>query len=496
LIAANLPALQVVIPLIGAPLCMLLGRGRIAWALSAAATWAGFAVAIALLVAVIEHGPISYTMGGWAPPWGIEYRVDYLSAFVLLIVSGIAAVVMPYAYHSVNSEIPESRQRLFYTAYLLTFAGLLGMAITGDAFNAFVFMEISSLSSYVLISLGRSRRALYAAFQYLVLGTIGATFFVIGVGLLYMVTGTLNMADMAERLAAQADSRVTLAAFGFLVVGLSLKLALFPLHLWLPNAYTYAPSMISALLAATGTKVMVYLLLRFMFTIYGGGLHLGVAPVYHVLMVLGLLAAVTGSLVAIFQDNIKRMLAYSSIAQLGYMALGISFASGTGITAATVHLFNHALMKGALFMVMGSVMLRCGGTTIAHLRGLGRRMPLTMAAFVIAGLSMIGVPGTVGFVSKWYLVQAALGSGFWPGVPVAVVVLAASLLAVIYIWRVVEAAYFADPDGGAGAIEEATWPMVAATWILAGGCVVFGLTTDLTVGVASRVATLLLTGAP
>ena len=437
MIGINLAALQVVIPLLGAPLCTLFGRGARAWTLATGITWLAFLVAIQLLIEVSANGTLSYTMGGWVPPWGIEYRIDLLSAFVLLIVTGIASAVMPFAYHSVQREIPADRHRLFYTAYLLTLTGLLGMAITGDAFNAFVFMEISSLSGYVLISLGRSRRALTAAFQYLALGTIGATFFVIGVGLLYMVTGTLNMVDLNERLAGQYDSKVVIAAFGFLVVGLSLKLALFPLHLWLPNAYTYAPSMVSVLLAATATKVGIYLLLRFIFTVFGVAFGFEAIPAGDVLMVLALVAAVSGSLVAIFQDNVKRMLAYSSVAQIGYIVLGISFASENGLIGATAHLFNHALMKAALFMTMGCVMFSAGGVEMANLRGLGKRMPITMAAFTIAGLSMIGVPGTVGFISKWYLVMAALEAGYWP---VAVVVGGAARPATVYKRRGVEVA--------------------------------------------------------
>jgi len=490
MISANMAALQVVLPLIGAPLCTLIGHGRRAWLFATLVTWVTFAVSIGLLVEVTASGPFSYMMGDWAAPWGIEYRVDYLSAFVLLFITGIASVVMLFAYHSVDNEIAADKHRLFYTAYLLTLTGLLGMAITGDAFNAFVFMEISSLSGYVLISLGRDRRALFASYQYLVLGTIGATFFVIGIGLLYMVTGTLNMADLATRIPPLGDNLVVFAGFVFLMVGLSLKIALFPLHLWLPNAYTYAPSLISALLAATATKVGVYLMLRFLFSVFGFGFILETYPLADIFMALAIMAAVMGSLVAITQHNVKRLLAYSSIAQIGYIVLGISFANLTGLTGAVVHLFNHALMKGAMFLAIGCVMLRVGGVRFVHIQGLGKRMPLTMAAFVIAGLSMIGVPGTVGFVSKWYLVLAAIERGLWP---VAIVVMATSLMAVVYVWRVVEAAYFAEPEVN-HEVTEAPWPMVTAAWVLAGACVVFGLTTDLTIGVAEDAAAMLLGG--
>ena len=492
MIAHNLPALPVVMPLVGAPLCTLLGRGDRAWALATLVTWLSFLAAIVLLARVLDGGPISYVFGNWPAPWGIEYRIDLLSGFVALFVTGIGAAVMLFARASVAHEIPADRHGMFYAACLLTLAGLVGMTVTGDMFNAFVFMEISSLSGYVLISLGRDRRALFASYRYLILGTVGATFFVIGVGLLYTMTGTLNMADLAQRIPALGDNLAVLAAFAFLLVGLSLKLALFPLHVWLPDAYTHAPSAISALLAATATKVGVYLLLRVMFTVFGVGFATQTHEVATVVLAFAVAATVVGSLAAVGQDNVKRLLAWSSIAQIGYIMIGVGLATQTGLTAAVVHLFNHALMKGAMFLALGCVMLRAGGVRLEHVRGAGKRMPVTMAAFALAGLSMIGLPGTVGFVSKWYLVTAALEAGLWP---LAVLVLATSLLAVIYVWRVLEAAWFAAPEAGTE-LREAPWPMVAACVALAGACVLFGLTTDLTVGIAREAAAMLLAPRP
>ncbi len=247
MIATHLPALQVVIPLLAAPLCLLLHRGPACWALSLAVSWTALAIALTLLGQVLSGGPISYPIGGWAPPWGIEYRLDTLGGFVLVIVAAIGAVVIVFARLSVAHEVAGDRQYLFYALYLLCLTGMLGIVITGDVFNLFVFLEIFSLAAYAMVALGRDRRALTAAFQYLVMGTIGATFYVIGVGLLYMMTGTLNMADLAQRLPQVAETRTILVALAFLTVGMSLKLALFPLHLWLPNAYCYAPSMVTTI---------------------------------------------------------------------------------------------------------------------------------------------------------------------------------------------------------------------------------------------------------
>ncbi|MEX2198293.1 MAG: proton-conducting transporter membrane subunit, partial [Burkholderiales bacterium] len=246
MILEHLPALQVVVPLAAAPLIVLLRRASLGWLLAFAASLFAFAASLALAAEVARAGAISYHLGSWPPPWGIEYRIDALSAFVLVLVSAIGALVVPYAWRSIAAELPREQHYLYCAVHCLCLAGLLGMTITGDAFNLFVFMEIASLSMYVLIALGRDRRALLASYQYLILGTIGATFYVIGVGLLYLVTGTLNIADMAERLAQAGGTRPVLAALAFITVGMSLKLALFPLHWWLPNAYAYAPSAVTA----------------------------------------------------------------------------------------------------------------------------------------------------------------------------------------------------------------------------------------------------------
>ena len=493
MIAQHLPALQVVVPLISAPLCLVLRRPGAAWAVALAVSWFSLAVALSLLVQVLSDGPISYPIGDWAAPWGIEYRVDKVGALVLVIVTAIGSVVMPYARSSVAHEIASDRAYLFYTMYLLCLTGLLGIAITGDVFNLFVFLEISSLSSYVLISMGQDRRALTAAYNYLVMGTVGATFYVIGVGMMYMMTGTLNMADLATRLPAVADTRTILMALAFLTVGLSLKLALFPLHMWLPNAYTHAPSVVTAFLAATATKVAVYALIRIHLTVFGEVGLFENTPMGPILMVLALAGMFAGSLVAIFQKNLKRMLAYSSIAQIGYMVLGLSFASVTGLAGGIIHLFNHALMKSALFLALGCIVMRVGSAHIDGFQGLGRRMPWTMAAFVVGGLSLIGVPLTVGFISKWYLVQAALEKGWWP---IAGLIMLSSLLAVIYVWRVVEVAYFRPVPEGAAAIEEAPFSMLVPTWTMAGASIYFGIDATGTLKVALGAAEFLIGGAP
>lgn len=487
----HLPILVVIIPLMAAPLSVLADHPRVAWFIALAASWASFAAAIALAMQVSATGTISYQLGGWAPPWGIEYRIDMLAAYVLIIVTAMAALVMVAAKESIAREISDDRIARFYAALMLVFAGLLGIVATGDAFNVFVFLEVSSLASYALISMGRDRRALNAAFQYLVMGTIGATFILIGIGFLYMMTGTLNMQDLAARLPEVADSRTVRAGFAFLTVGIGLKLAMFPLHLWLPNAYAYAPSVVSVFLAATATKVAVYLMLRFIFSVFGHEFAFGQMALQYILLPLAIIAIISASLVAVFQENLKRMLAYSSVAQIGYILLGLAITSVEGVTASMLHLFNHALMKGALFMALGAIMWRVSSVQLNDLAGLGRYMPWTLGAFVIGALSLIGIPLTAGFVSKWYLVTAAMSVGWWWLVPVIAV---GSLLAVIYVWRVIEVVWFRPANPQLAGCSEAPFSLLWPTWALALANLYFGINTDLTIGTTEAAAAALFGG--
>ena len=491
MIGDHLPALQVVVPLLAAPFILVVRRG--AWFIAVAASWIALAIALALAFKVREAGTISYAIGNWPPPWGIEYRVDALNSFVLVLVSLVGAIVAPYARTSVAAELPRDQHYLFFTMYSLCLAGLLGIAITGDAFNLFVFLEISSLSTYVLIALGRDRRALLAAYQYLVLGTIGATFYVVGVGLLYLMTGTLNLADVAARLRDVHEMRPVLAALAFITAGVGLKLALFPLHFWLPNAYTYAPSAVTAFLAASATKVSVYVLLRFYFVIFGVPLVFESLPMAEVLITLSVLAVVSASLVAVYQRDLKRLFAYSSVAQIGYITLGMGLANESGLTGAVVHLFNHGLTKGAIFLLLGGVALRAGSTSLARVAGLARTMPLTSFGIVLGGMSLIGIPGTAGFISKWYLVLGAIAHGYWW---LAALLVASSLIAVAYVWRFVEMAYLREPQSATAALDEAPVSMLVPAWVMIAGCVYFGLETSFPLEGARLAAAVLMGGAP
>jgi multicomponent Na+:H+ antiporter subunit D len=453
------PALQIVLPLMAAPICILLRSAIAAWILASVVTWGALIASLLLLLHVIDHGTISYAIGNWPPPWGIEYRIDLLSAFLLLTVSAVGAVSMVFARKSVEAEVSSDRVYLFYAMYLLCFTGLMGIPITGDAFNLFVFLEIASLSSYVLISLGHDRRALMAAFRYLIMGTLGATFYIIGVGLMYMMTGTLNIADLATRIPELIHVRTIQVALAFLTVGISLKLALFPLHFWLPNAYAFAPTVVTVFLAATATKVAVYVMIRIVYTVFGGPVMFTAMPINEMLVILGVLSMLGGALSAIWQTNVKRLLAFSSISQIGYMVLGLGLAQTVGLAGAIVHTFNHAMIKAMLFMAIGCVVFRVGSAELHDIRGFAKRMPVTAACLVVGGLSLVGAPLTLGFITKWLLLQGALAKGWW--LVIAVIVIA-SLLALVYVWRLIAAAYLHPPTDRVAAVSEAPAAMLTA----------------------------------
>lgn len=481
--------LIVMVPLILSPVLAIVPGGRFAWIVSVLATLASLIFAI-LLLGVVQTTPtgiVSYALGGWTPPLGIEFRVDALNAMILVLVTAIAFLAAVFSWPTVVAEVYERKRSLFYSAYLICVAGLAGVAITGDAFNMFVFLEISSISTYVLVALGarRDRRALPAAFNYLIMGTIGATFFVIGVGFLFAATGTLNMADIATKLPELTGSRTVQAGFAFIVVGLGLKAAMWPLHQWLPNAYSYSPSFVTVFLSATATKVALYALIRFLFSVFKPEFAFEQASFGLIFMPLGIAAMVACSFQAVFQTDVRRTLAYSSVAQVGYMLLGVSLGTAMGLSAGLFHLLNHAIIKGCLFMAVAGVVLTYQGTHVRDFAGLGRSAPWTMTAFAIAALSLIGVPLTAGFQSKLQLGYALFDQGMWWAV---LIVVFSSFLAVIYMGRILEAVFFQPPANPRKKRQEAPLLLLVPLWVLALANIWFGIDTEIPLGLARDAA--------
>ncbi|HUU65155.1 MAG TPA: monovalent cation/H+ antiporter subunit D family protein [Dehalococcoidales bacterium] len=452
----------------------LVGIWRLTWAYIAAVT--GMALALvaagAGIFRVLTEGELRYYLGGWPPPFGIEYVLDHLSAFmaVIIVFIGLIAVIYPPKaglYLAPRKGVP------MYGLILLLIAGLVGVVVTGDLFNLFVFLEIYSLASYALITLGGDR-AVVASFRYLVLGTIAGSFYLLGVGFIYFSTGTLNMADAAQLLPPLYGSPTIMAAVALIVIGMSIKMALFPLHVWLPDAHSYAPPVIAAILAAIQIEVAAYVVIRMLLTVFQPQYFIEVLPVTTVIGWIAAVGIIFGSVMAIAQREFKRMLAYSTVAQVAYIGLGIGLANPLGLIGALLHILNHAFMKSCLFLVAGGIRYQTGLHEIPQFAGLGRKMPLMMAAFTAAALSMVGIPPTCGFFSKWYLVLGSIDANNWVFVAV---ILASSLLTAVYFFRMIEKLY-AVPSSGDVAVEQATEPsarILVPILILAGGVVVLGL---------------------
>ncbi|MDN5347301.1 MAG: multicomponent Na+:H+ antiporter subunit [Clostridia bacterium] len=450
---AHLPALIVISPLAIALLLPVLVRlsAELVRVVAITSALISFTSSIGALKYALAKGNWHYFFGGWPAPWGIEYVIDPLAGGMAVLVSFFSLLVIIYAGPYLVNK-PAREKGYFYTLYLLLTAGLLGIVVTGDVFNLYVFLEISSLAAYALIASG-GHRATVAAFRYLLIGTAAASFYLLGIGYLYAITGSLNMADLSELLPPLMDSRAVVIAVALIVIGLGIKMALFPLHGWLPDAYSYAPAPVIGFIAAVMAKVSAYALYRVLYFVLKA-----TGPVSLALDVMGWMAAagiLFGSIMAILQRDFWRMLAYSSVAQMCYIALGISLANTMGLFGALLHILNHAVTKGCLFLVAGSVNWQTGVREIHRFVKMSRRMPLTMGAFIIAALSMIGLPPTAGFFSKWYLVLGAIQSGAWAFV---IVLALSSLLTAVYFFRIIEHAYFKEPLKGKDGQRHATEP--------------------------------------
>jgi len=417
--------------------------------------------------------------GGWRPPWGIEYVVDAMNAYLLIIVISIVILGLIYSRGNVRHEIEERKHVTFYTLVQLMAAGMYGITVTGDLFNMFIWLEIASLTAYALIAVAGGR-ALRPAYNYVIMGSIGAVLYIFGVGWIYSVTGTLNFADMRLLLPLVYDSRAVQMGFAMIVVGVMIKAYIFPLHLWQPDVYTYAPSTISSMMASVHVKVMFYMLLRMFYSVFTLDFIRHYIGLDLLICWVAAIAILAGSIWAIKQRNLKRMLAYSSVSQMGYILLGLGLSplSPWGLVGAAAHILNHAIGKGCLFMCAGAISQQEGLRDIRDFEGLGKKMPHVCAAFTIAALSMIGIPLTAGFASKLFLIVASLDAAQYPFVAV---LLLSGLLNLVYFWRVIDQMYFVKHKGTENAVEvretgkSLPLSMVAPILILASLCIIMGI---------------------
>ena len=438
ILTKNLPILVVLCPLITSLFVVLVPNIFFSWFLTTLSTFLTFLFSILLYQEIQIHSHISYALGKWMPPIGIEYIIDRVAIIPVIIISGISFIATIFAHKIMPEEIEKKSISKVYSLWLLAIAGLLGLVTTGDAFNLFVFLEISSLASVALVAMGaqKDKQALVAAYNYLIIGAVGATLYVIGVGLLYGITGTLNMEDLTDRISNLNDNKALIAGFGFMIIGIMVKAAVFPLHIWLPRAYAYAPSAVSVLLAATATKASLYILARILFSVFENSENLINNTLLYVILPLSIIAMFAGTIMAIYEKDIKRLLAHSSVAQIGYITLAFAIGTKASIAAGFIHMFNHAIIKSGLFIAITSLGFYIQKrVTINNLSGLGRAMPITFFCFVLCSLSLAGLPLTAGFISKLYLIKATISSdATW----IAILILISSALSVVYLWKMIE----------------------------------------------------------
>jgi len=477
-IVEQAPVLLVIIPLLSAFLINMVGLVNRRYCLPVVllAILGSLAASVLTLNRVLEKGVISYRLGGWPPPFGIEYVVDHFNGLVLVTVSFVSLLAALFSKESVKKELPDKIPQ-FYTLFVLLVTGLLGMTVTGDAFNLYVLLEISALTGYALIAMG-DNRALVASFNYVILGTIGASFYLLGVGHLYIMTGSLNMANLLTILPGLYSLNAIFIALLLILVGSWIKMAFFPMHSWLPNAYTYAPSAAGCLVAPLVTKVSVYIMIRLMLSVFSPLYVYSIVGLSETIVWMAVIAIISGSILALAQTDLKKMLTYLIVAEVGYMVGGAWLASSTGLTGAILHIVNDALMTLCLFIFAGIVIYKKGGQQLQDLAGLYKKMPVTMAAFTVGALSMIGVPPTAGFFSKWYLILGAIDAGRYHFMAALLV---SSLVNAILFFRIIEIAYFEPKvDHHAGhtektVIDEAPFSMLLPLIIVALCLIVIGL---------------------
>ena len=467
------PVLVVIVPLLAAFLAFSLGwfRKQLCLPVTVGALAVTFGAAVAVLCRVITTGPVTYNMGGWMPPFGITYRLDHLNAFVLVVVTAVALVHCIATGKIVFADF-EDRIGPFYTLYLLFITGLTGIVATGDAFNLYVLLEIASLTGYALVGMGSGRAAL-AGLNYVLIGTIGASFYLLGIGYLYLVTGSLNMVDMARLVPLVQQRHIVHLALVICLTGLMIKMAFFPLHVWLPDAYTHAPAAAVSLVAPLTTKVMVYAMIRLILSVFTPDWTFARVIFADIMVWLATAAIIVPSFLALSQQSLRKIFCYILIAEVAYMVGGLWLANRAGMIGAILHIGNDAIMTLGAFLLLEALTPARDKNSLAAFSGRFQTMPLSMAVFVVCALSFIGVPPTCGFFSKWFLISGAVAAGHYEFV---VALLFSSLINLVIFFRLIEQAFFEPAT--ADAIREAPLPMLMSLVLIATGLIALGIYTD------------------
>jgi len=394
------------------------------------------AVSISLIPAAI-HDPLIVKLGGFAPPFSIVLVVGPVGILFATLISLAGVLVSFYAL----SYIKEGPQQKYHMLYMLLLAGATGVVLTGDIFNLFVFFEILCISSYALVAYLGNKAGIESAIKYLIQGSIGSSLLLVGIGLLYGYFGTLNMADIASQIGTVDASRLFIP-MALMITGLGIEAAIFPLNAWLPDAHSSAPSSISAILSGIAIEVGLYAVIRVLFTLFD------VSSFLLFMLVLGVVTLIIGELCAMSQKNIKRMLAYSSIGQIGLIVFAFSLSSNFGVGGGLFQMISHTLSKALLFLAAGFMIYKTGSMEISSFEGIGRKMPLTALLFTIGTFSLVGLPPFVGFASKFMIIRAALAKGEMLYTLLIGLVLLATVIEGSYFFKVIQVMYFKGSKTG------------------------------------------------
>ncbi len=431
----QLPVILFLLPLFAAISMPIVCHKHWHWShpISVAIFTAMLLVSIFNLHNVIQNGEVRYEFSGWAVPLGIEWVADGLASIILVLVSGLGLLGVAFTGPTAPKELG-GRIVHYYTLILLLISAMTGIVFAADFFNLFVFLEVAAIASYALIGVAGGR-ALFAAFRYLILGTLGASLYLLGVSYLYAVTGTLNMSDMVERLPLLVNSKALVGGLLFMFIGLGIKMALVPFHAWMPEAYTHAPDSISPILASLTTKLALLAWVRITYWVFNSSMVIFDIPILILVEVLGALAAVIGASLALGQRDIKMMFAYGGISHIGIILIGVGQGNQTGFAGGVFYLLNDAVMQAALFFLAAVAFCHYGIRTIEDLGRIGKRAPWITGSLIIIAMGMIGLPPTGGFFGKWYIILGALDKGNY--VSIAGVVLS-TLLTLAYFIKLFE----------------------------------------------------------
>ncbi len=473
----HLPALVFLIPLITAISLPLVGLNHRDWCrpLALGAIVVMVVLAVANAISVFTYGAIHYAFSGWVPPIGIEWVADGLSSVMMMALTLLALIILIYG-RTISPANLGGRVVYYYTLILLLISALTGIVFAGDLFNIFVFLEVAALSSYGLVGMAGGR-ALVAAFRYLILGTLAASLYLLGVSYFYAVTGTLNMADIADKIPSLLTSKAVVVGLLFMFIGLGIKMALVPLHAWLPDAYALAPDSVSPILASLVTKVALLGWIRIIFWVLGADTIVYHVPLLFLVGWLGIIAAVIGAFLALTQDNVKRMFAYGGISHVGLILIGIGQGNRTGFAGGIFYLLNDAVMQATLFCLAGVAVCYYGIRTIEDLKRLRGQAPIMIGALIVMAMSMIGLPPTGGFFGKWYIILGAIDEGNYLAVGA---VLASTLLTMGYFIKIFERV-FRDQQPS-GPVVEIPFSLKFSVGSLSAASIILGVLSDYIVG--------------